>query len=383
MKSDRILVGQPNLGDRSHFNRLIDEMFERRWFTNNGQIVQQLEQELCTYLRVRHCIPVCNATVGLQVACQAMELTGEVIVPAFTFAATPHAVAWCGLKPVFCDIAPESHLLDPDHAERLVTPDTRAILGVHVWGRACFPKQLQEIADRHGLALFFDAAHAFGCQHNGQMIGNFGKCEVFSFHATKFFNTFEGGAIATNDDELAARIRRMINFGFAGKDEVAHIGTNGKMSEIHAAMGLSCLRVIDDILATNKRHFHHYREQLSSVEGIRFCNFDDMEQSNYQYVVIEVDPQTAGLSRNQLMNHLHSEGIMARRYFYPGCHQIPAYSSKDPSLLHRLRQTDRLCQRTLALPTGTGVTEADVDRVTQSIRDAIAAPTPETLPQTK
>ena len=366
-----LLVGRPNLGNREVFDRLVDGIFERRWFSNNGQVVQELEKRLCDYLGVRHCIPVCNATIGLQVACHAMDLKGEVLVPAFTFVATPHSVHWEGLEPVFVDIDPMTHLMDPEKAEALITPRTSAILGVHAWGRACYPEQLQELADRHGLQLYFDAAHAFGCSHAGKMIGNFGRCEVFSFHATKFFNTFEGGAIATNDDELAAKIRMMINFGFTGLDSVDHLGTNGKMSEIHAAMGLACFEALDGILSTNKRHYDHYRARLSPLPGLRFCDYDDVESTNYQYIAIEIDPSVTGVTRDELMHHLHAQQIMVRRYFFPGCHHMEPYKSLYPRLSNQLPMTDALCQKVMILPNGTGVSSDDVDWVCDAIEAQI------------
>lgn len=346
------LVNRPNIGDRALFNKLVDEIFERRWFTNYGEVVQAFEAKISNYLKVKHVIAVCNATVGLQVACQAMELSGEVILPAYTFVATPHSLQWEKIRPIFVDIDPETHLMDPNLVEKAITPKTTAILGVHTWGRACYPKQLEAIATKYGIKLYFDAAHAFGSAHQGKMIGGFGACEVFSFHATKFFNTFEGGAITTNDDALAARIRLMINFGFSGFDRVVHLGTNGKMSEIHAAMGLACFEKIDDFIESNKANYNYYLKKLRGVKGVRLFHFDGVEQSNYQYIVLEINEQETGLSRDAIMNILHEKGIIARRYFFPGCHRMEPYCSQYPEQTSRLPATDLICSRVLVLPTG-------------------------------
>ena len=240
-------VGRPNIGDRARLLARIDDMLDRRWLTNRGPFVQELETKLAALLGVRHVVAICNGTVALEIAARALGLTGEVIVPAFTFVATAHALQWQEITPVFCDVDPATHLLDPARVEAMITPRTSGIVGVHVWGQACNVEALAEIAQRRGLRLIYDAAHAFACSHGGQMIGNFGDAEVFSFHGTKFFNTFEGGAVATNDDDLAQRIRLMTNFGFTGFDTVVTIGINGKMSEVSAAMGLTGLESLDRV----------------------------------------------------------------------------------------------------------------------------------------
>ncbi|MEI8340375.1 MAG: DegT/DnrJ/EryC1/StrS family aminotransferase [Verrucomicrobiota bacterium] len=364
-------VGRPTPGDRALFNELVDGIFDRRRFTNNGDLVRELELRLCKYLGVRHCIPVCNGTTGLQLACRALKLEGEVIVPAFTFPATVHALQWQGVRPVFADVDPKTHNLDPAAVEKLITPRTTGILGVHLWGRPCQPDIFQTLARTHGLKLLFDAAHAFGAAFDGRRIGNFGRCEVFSFHATKFFHTFEGGAVATNDDELAASIRLMKNFGFKGVDEVVFLGINGKMPEICAAMGLANLQVIEALLATNRKHHDTYRRALAKFPGIRFLDFDDVERANFQYVVIEVDEERAGLSRDALMAHLHANGILARRYYYPGCHRIEPYRSLYREQMDRLPFTDGLCRRVLVLPTGSALEESDVGFVCENIAAAL------------
>jgi len=360
-------VGAPNVGNRDLFNAIVDGVFERRWFTNNGQLVQELEARICDYLGVKHCILVCNATVGLQIACHALELSGEVILPAFTFVATAHALQWERLHPVFADVAPGSHNLSVESIESRITDQTSAIVGVHVWGKPCDTDAIDRLCEKYGLVSMYDAAHAFGCTHNGKMIGNFGLCEVFSFHATKFFNTFEGGAITTNDDRLARKIRLMNNFGFESTDTVIHLGTNGKMSEMSAAMGLTNLESLSEFLAVNQRNYERYRQRLSNQPGISLFAYDEQNATNWQYIVIEVDEDEFGTSRDNLVAHLHSKNVLARRYFYPGCHRMEPYASLYPRQISRLPHTDQLCSRVICLPTGTAVDLANVDRVCEMI----------------
>jgi dTDP-4-amino-4,6-dideoxygalactose transaminase len=297
-----------------------------------------------------------------------MGLQGEVIVPSFTFIATAHALQWQGITPVFCDVDPATHNLDPVKVEELITPRTTGIIGVHVWGRPCAVAPLGEIAQRRGLRLAFDAAHAFGNSHRGRMIGNFGAAEVFSFHATKFFNTFEGGAVTTNDDELAERMRLMRNFGFAGYDTVVHIGTNAKMSEVSAAMGLTGLESLDEFIAANRRNYAAYRAGLRDVAGVQLMTYDEAEQCNYQYIIVEVDEAVAGITRDAVVRVLHAENVLARRYFYPGCHQMEPYRSDSPPASLRLPETERLSQRVMSLPTGTAVGAGQVKTICDILR---------------
>ena len=260
-------VGRPNVGNRDALMRRINDMLDRRWFSNHGPFVQEFERKVETLLGVKHCIAICNGTVALEIATRALDFKGEVIVPSFTFIATAHALQWQEITPVFADIDPKTHNLDPASVEKMITPRTTGIMGVHLWGRPCDTAGLQAIADKHGLKLMFDASHAFACSHQGRMIGNFGECEVFSFHATKFFNTFEGGAVVTNNDELAEKIRLMKNFGFSGYDNVIYNGTNGKMTEVCAAMGLTGLESLDEFIKINRRNYHSYRDVLKDVPG--------------------------------------------------------------------------------------------------------------------
>jgi dTDP-4-amino-4,6-dideoxygalactose transaminase len=291
-----------------------------------------------------------------------------VIVPSFTFVATAHALQWQEITPVFCDVDPQTHNLDPRCVETLITPRTSGILATHVWGRPCAVDELTEIAARHRLKLLFDAAHAFGCSYRGRQIGNFGEAEVFSFHATKFLNTFEGGAIVTNGDELARKIRLMTNFGFVGYDQVIYLGINGKMSEPSAAMGLTGLESLDEFVAANRRHYKRYQEALADVPGMRVIRYDEAEQNNYQYIVLEIDEPKTHISRDLISSILHAENVLARRYFYPGCHRMEPYRSYFPHAGLLLPETEKLTQRVLSLPTGTAIEAQDVDLVCDLIR---------------
>jgi dTDP-4-amino-4,6-dideoxygalactose transaminase len=359
----KLVVGQPNVGDRAYFSERVERILNSRWFTNHGECVQELEAALAKYLGVKHCIAVCNATIGLEIAIRAMPMTGEVIVPSMTFVATPHSLQWQQIKPVFCDIDPVTHLLDPTLVEGLITDKTTGILGVHVWGRPCAVDQLEEIAERHRLHLLFDAAHAFGCSYGGRMIGNFGRAEVFSFHATKFFNSFEGGAITTNDDGLAQKVRLMTNFGFAGYDHVVHVGTNGKMTEVAAAMGLTSLRSVGEFVDVNRRNHELYRRRLSDIPGMHLCVYDGEERNNFQYVVVEYSALPGGPSRDQLIEALWAENVIARKYFWPGCHHMEPYRTLYPDAAARLPHTEAVAAKLVVLPTGTGVSPDDIERL--------------------
>ena len=365
-------VGRPNIGDKELLLKRIGEVVDRRWLTNAGPCVDEFEQRLRKLLGVRHCEAMCNATDGLQLAMRAMGMNGEVIVPAFTFIATAHAVQWLGFTPVFCDVDSHTHTIDPARVEELITPRTTGIVGVHLWGQPCDVEALEAIAMRHGLKLLFDAAHAFDCSWRGRMIGNFGGAEVFSFHATKFFNTFEGGAIATNDAELASRVQRMRNFGFAGLDQTDALGTNAKMSEASAAMGLTNLESLPEFLETNRRNYLAYRQGLDGIAGIRMLEYDQSEKRNYQYIVLEIEESQTILGRDALQDILWAERVLARRYFYPGCHRMEPYASTMPNVGSRLPVTERLAQRVLVLPTGTAVGVEQIETICGILRLAVS-----------
>jgi len=368
----KLHVGLPNIGDRERLLERIGDILDRRWLTNNGLYVQELERRLAEFLGVRHCIPICNGTVALEIAIRALGLQGEVIIPSFTFVATAHALQWQEITPVFCDVEPHTHNIDPQQVERMITPRTTGIIGVHVWGRPCDVEALAAVAEKRNLRLLFDAAHAFGCSHQGQMIGRFGAAEIFSFHATKFFNTFEGGAIATNDDELAARIRLMKNFGFSGYDNVVHVGTNGKMSEISAAMGLTILECMDEIVLANRDRYRTYRHRLSQIPGVCLIPYDEREECNYQYVVLEIDEDVAQISRDDLVAILNAENVLCRRYFYPGCHQMEPYRSLFPHSGLLLPHTEQLVTRVMSLPTGPGIAREEIDQICQILHMVVS-----------
>ena len=365
-------VGRPNIGNRERFLDRINDLLDRRWLTNNGPFVEEFEQRIADLLGVKHCIAMCNGTVALEIAIRAAGLSGDVIVPAFTFIATAHALQWQEIRPVFCDIDPHTHTIDARRVERLITPRTSGIIGVHLWGRACNVEALNEIAQQHNLKLLFDAAHAFGCSYKGRLIGGFGDAEVFSFHATKCLNTFEGGAVATNVDELAAKVRLMKNFGFAGYDNVIYIGTNGKMSEIAAAMGITGLENLEGILATNRANYKQYQSELGNIPGVNLIIYDETEKYNYHYIILEIEESASIVSRDQLVDILHAENILARRYFYPGCHRMEPYRSHFPHDRELLPHTERLAKQVLSLPTGTAVSSKDISKICEIIRTVVA-----------
>jgi dTDP-4-amino-4,6-dideoxygalactose transaminase len=361
-------VGAPNVCDTKRLFRRLEAALERRRLANHGPYVCELERRLAERLQVRHCLAVCNGTVGLGLAAHAAGLSGEVIVPAWTFVATAHALTWQGMTPVFCDVDPVTHNLDPARVEAAITPRTTGILAVHLWGRPAPVVALAAIASRHGLHLIYDAAHAFSATCGRVPIGNFGEAEVFSFHATKFFNTAEGGAITTNDDDLAERLRLAMNFGFAGLDSVVALGINGKMNELCAAVGLTGLEDLDQVLAVNAANHRAYVRQLAGLPGITLLTYPHGEASNHQYVVAEVDAAVAGLTRDQLVAVLRAENCMVRRYFHPGCHRMAPYAQQG----RRLPVTEALAARTMVLPTGSTVSPDAIRRIGEILHDALA-----------
>ena len=369
--AEKLHVGRPNIGDRARLLERFNNILDTKWLSNMGPYEREFEQLIARMIGVKHCIAMCNATVALEITIRALDLSGEVIVPSFTFIATAHALQWQQITPVFTDIDPRTHCLNPNAIEEAITPRTTGIIGVHLWGHVCNPEALAEIARRHRLKLLFDAAHAFGSTHRQRMIGNFGDAEVFSFHATKFFNTFEGGAVVTNDDELAKKIRLMKNFGFTDYDQVNYIGTNGKMSEVSAAMGLTSLESLDEFIAANRRNYGEYQKALRDLPGVRMVSYDETEKCNYQYIVLEIDEEITGIRRDDLMRILWAEKVVARRYFYPGCHRMEPYRSQFPQAGLLLLETEKVAARVLSLPTGTAISSSDIRKICAIIRMVI------------
>jgi dTDP-4-amino-4,6-dideoxygalactose transaminase len=357
---------------RALYHRLMDDAFERNYLTNSGPHAQELERQVARLHGVEHCAVICNATIAQIILLKALRLSGEVILPSFTFIATAHAVLWENLTPVFCDIDAGTCMADPAHVESLITPRTCAIIGVHLFGNVCDAPALEAIARRHGLALLFDAAHAFGCSLGERSVGGFGKAEFLSFHATKFFGTFEGGAILTNDSELDRHARMLRNFGFRGYDDVGFLGINGKMSESSAAMGLASLPRVPERIERNRATREIYRRHLGAIPGISILPSGVLGRSNHQYLVAFVDSDAFGLSRDLLVAALWRENVIVRKYFHPGCHQMDFYRSRFREAPPPLPVTETAAKRIVCFPMNLPSPERDVPRIAEiaaNIRD--------------
>lgn len=362
-----LYVGRPTPGDRERFFARLEWALNNHWLTNEGPLVRELEGRLADIAGVQHCVATANATIALQLLLRATEVSDQVIMPSLTFSATAHAAGWLGLEPVFCDVERESGSLDPDLLATLITPRTSAIVGVHLWGRPAQVDALGKIAAEHGIPLFFDAAHALGCTSRGRPVGSFGSAEVFSLHATKAVTSFEGGAIVTDDGELARRVRAMHNFGLDSTKTVVDVGTNGKMSECAAAMGLTSLDAFEETKAHSRANYLLYRRELDELPGIDVLPFDQAESHNYQYVIISIDQQVIGLHRDQIQTLLRAEKVFAQPYFSPACHQLSPYRTTSTV---GLENTEWLSERILAVPTGPSVSAEDIRRVCGIIRIA-------------
>ncbi len=362
-----LVIGRPNMPDREAFLDRINQMLDGGRLSNFGPMVLEFEARVARITGAKHCVSTCNATMGLELAIRALGMVGEVIVPSFTFVATVHALWHQGVRPVFCDIDPATHCLDLERVEAAITSRTTGILGVHIWGNSCASPELRDLAQRRNLKLLFDAAHAFGCRDDRRPSVDSCDAEVYSFHATKCVHAFEGGAIVTNDGDLAARLRRMTNFGIAGEDVVEHLGTNGKMSEASAAMGLTSLDSMEGFMAHNRRNYDAYAAGLAAVPGVDLMPRSAAQHHNYQYIVTEIDFEKAGLTRDELVAALRLENVVARRYFYPGCHRMQPYATLFPEAGEALPVTEALVEKVMVLPTGTAVSPADIDRLCSRI----------------
>ena len=364
-------VGTPTIPDRAALHARLDRMLDTRRLSNDGPFVQELEDRLRRLNDGVEVVTVCNATVGMQLLLKALDVAGEVLLPSFTFIATAHACLWEGLEPVFVDVDRTTHTIDPTAVEAGLSDRTAAIVGVHLWGRMCPVRELDAIARDRGIPLIFDAAHAVGCSYEGLPMGRHGTASVVSFHATKFIQSLEGGAILTPDRDLAERLRLLRNFGFQGYDNVVTLGTNAKMNEFCAAMGLGSLEGLDALVGTNIANRSACRESLAGLPGLRLYEYDEQERNNFQYLIVEVDPRACPLSRDELVQVLHAENVIARRYFTPGCHRSGPYRDMPRRKSERLPVTEQLCDSLLALPTGAGVTTVEIEAIGTIIRTAI------------
>lgn len=357
--SEQIHTNKPSSNNREVFKKYIDNIFDKSWFSNNGPMSIELEKRLKQLLEVKHCALTCNGTNAMLCVILALELKGEVILPAFTFVSTAHLLTILGIKPIFCDIDPVTHNLDIAHCYSLVNSNTSAVISTHLWGRPCNIEGLEELCRTRNIKLIFDAAHAFNNTHKGIKIGRHGDAEIFSFHATKSFHCFEGGAITTQNSDLSSKVKKILNFGFAGFDEVKTIGVNAKMSEVSAAMGLSNLSGLEDTRNHSKQVYDIYKKRLANLKGIKLIQYDCNELANYHYVVISFDYKMIGISRNTLLRILHAENIIARRYFYPGVHKLTPYSQER----NILPNTDELCKRVVVLPAGSNIAFDTVEKI--------------------
>ena len=363
MNEKQITVTSPLLPDLEEFNAFLKEIWDSKWITNNGSFHKQLEKELAEYLKVPYISLFTNGTLPLLTALQALRITGEVITTPYSFVATTHSIWWNGCKPVFVDIDPATGNIDPDKIEAAITPRTTAIMPVHVYGKPCDTKRIQEIADKYGLKVIYDAAHAFGVEVNGESILNAGDMSTLSFHATKVYNTLEGGALVMHDAETKKRIDYLKNFGFAGETEVVAPGINSKVDEVRAAYGILNLRQVDAAIDARHQVAVKYREALRPVEGITFM--DDMPgaKHNYSYFPIFVDAEKYGMTRDDLYEKMRSHNVLGRRYFYPLISTFSTYRGLPSASPDNLPNAHKMANSVICLPLHHDLSEEDVNRV--------------------
>lgn len=365
---NQITVTSPLLPDLEEFHGLLKEIWSSKWITNNGEFHKRLEKELAEYLKVPYISLFTNGTLPLITALQALRITGEVITTPYSFVATTHSLWWNGIKPVFVDVDPATCGIDPNKIEAAITPKTTAIMPVHCYGKPCDTKAIQEIADKYGLKVIYDAAHAFGVEVDGESILNAGDMSTLSFHATKVYNTIEGGAMVMHDEKTKKRIDYLKNFGFAGETEVVAPGINSKMDEMRAAYGILNLRQVDAAIAGRQKVAQRYREALRDVSGISF--FDDMPgvRHNYSYFPIFIDAEKFGKTRDQLYFEMRDANVLGRRYFYPLISEFSTYRSLPSATRENLPNAYALADSVLCLPMHHALTESDVNRVIELIQ---------------
>ncbi len=360
---EQITVTSPLLPDLEEFNKLLKEIWDSKWITNNGSFHKQLEKELAAYLKVPYISLFTNGTLPLITALQALRITGEVITTPYSFVATTHSLWWNGIKPVFVDVDPTNCGIDPAKIEAAITPKTTAIMPVHCYGKPCDTKAIQEIADKYGLKVIYDAAHAFGVEVNGESILNAGDMSTLSFHATKVYNTIEGGAMVMKDEQTKKRIDYLKNFGFANETTVVAPGINSKMDEVRAAYGLLNLKQVDAAIEARRKVAVAYREALKDVEGITY--FDDMPgvRHNYSYFPIFIDAEKFGKTRDELYFQMKEANVLGRRYFYPLISEFSTYRGLPSATRENLPEAYKLADTVLCLPMHHALTENDVERV--------------------
>lgn len=363
-----IYVTSPLLPSLEDFTFLLKEIWESKMLTNNGNFHQKLEEELAKYLKVPYLSLFTNGTLPLITALQAMRITGEVITTPFSFVATTHSLWWNGIKPVFVDIEPETCNLDPSKIEAAITPRTTAIMPVHVYGKPCKTKEIQEIANKYGLKVIYDAAHAFGVEINGESILNFGDMATLSFHATKVYNTLEGGALIVHDEQTKKRIDYLKNFGFASETEVVAPGINSKVDEVRAAYGLLNLKQVDHAINSRRKVAIRYRDELQGVKGITFFNDIPGVRHNYSYFPIFINAEEYGMTRDELYFKMKEYNVFGRRYFYPLISTFSTYRGLDSANPDNLPIATQMSNNVICLPMHHALSENEVEYILQIIK---------------
>lgn len=365
-------VGQLYFPSWDRYEAAMRGIFDRQYYTNQGPLTQEFEVRLAGFFQVKHAICVTNAMLGLIMAVKALGLQGRVIVPAFSFIASAQSLTWAGIEPVFCDVDPSTYQMSLAHVEKLLEREKgiSAILGVNLWGGSCNPKALEAIAARFGVEVYYDSAHSFGCTIDDAPIGRFGRLEIFSFHATEVFGTTEGGCITTNDDALAARLRNIRSSYGAGPAAEVPLTSNGRFSESQAAIGLLNLERFNEALANNRASFARYKALIDPIPGIDMLLAQGVGQSNFQYLVCQIDQARFGMSRDALLAVLKAENINARRYFYPGTHRSVPYVNDFPQYVESLPETDRLCTSLIQLPLGALVAAEKIEQICAVVAEA-------------